>query len=35
LDYIDALPTDDAYEVIDIVTSADKAQADNARYRRK
>jgi len=30
LDYIDSLALDDAYEVIDIVTSSDKARSDNA-----
>jgi len=35
LDYIDALPVDDAYEVRDIVLSHDKAMADEAAKRRR
>jgi len=35
LDTIDALAVDDAYEVRDIVTSHDKALADEAAKRRK
>jgi hypothetical protein len=34
LDTIDSLPTDAAWEVIDIVSSHDKALADNAKRRK-
>jgi hypothetical protein len=35
LDYIDGLATDEAFEVIDVITSADKAHADNHKYHGK